>query len=331
MAKQTINTGTSNDAGNGDNLRTAFTKINENFSELYVQLGSSSSAALKDIKGSVFADDSTVLVDAVNGTLNGNLTGNVTGDVTGDLTGNVTGNITSSGTSTFSGTLDLTGSSISSDVDFGNNDLTNINNLTIGGSLLTQAMSPLLATGGNGQTLTLAGGQSTAGDGGDAILNAGAGTGTNGDVQIGASNTANIVIGDGSNTVDYPSGTTVDFTGATITGISISNSDIAQAGGTVSYTTSYSGSVGGAPAVSLYDDLRQERIIVDVVAHDHRITIPAVTTIGKIVSIECNDVAENNTVRVDAVNRSGYYEVDGVNLADVLVLLWTGGDWVNIG
>jgi hypothetical protein len=220
MAKQTINTGTSNDAGNGDNLRTAFTKINANFDELYVQLGSSSSAALKDIKGSVFADDSTVLVDAVNGSLNGNLTGNVTGDVTGNLTGNVTGDITSSGTSTFSGTLDLTGSSISSDVDFGNNDLTNINNLTIGGSLLTQAMSPLLATGGNGQTLTLAGGQSTAGDGGDAILNAGAGTGTNGDVQIGASNTANIVIGDGSNTVDYPSGTTVDFTGATITGTS---------------------------------------------------------------------------------------------------------------
>src|SRR6056300_265288 len=124
MAKQTINTGTSNDAGNGDNLRTAFTKINANFDELYVQLGSSSSAALKDIKGSVFADDSTVLVDAVNGSLNGNLTGNVTGDVTGNLTGNVTGDNTSSGTSTFSGTLDLTGSSISSDVDFGNNDLT---------------------------------------------------------------------------------------------------------------------------------------------------------------------------------------------------------------
>ena len=83
--------------------------------------------------------------------------------------------------------------------------------------------------------------------------------------------------------------------------------------------------------MSLYDDLRQERIIVDVVTHDHRMTIPAVTTIGKIVSIECNDVAENNTVRVDAVNRSGYYEVAGVNQADVLVLLWTGGDWVNIG
>jgi hypothetical protein len=221
MAKQTINTGTSNDAGNGDNLRTAFTKINENFSELYTLTGSSNTAALKDIKGSVFADDSTVMVDSVNGTLNGDLTGDVTGNVTGNLTGNVT---STTGTSSFanltvSSTLDLTGATVSSDVNFGTNDLTGINNLTIGGSLLTNAMSPLLATGGNGQNLSLAGGQSTAGDGGDAILNAGAGTGSNGDVQIGSSNTANIVIGDGTNTVDYPSGTSVDFTGATVTGL----------------------------------------------------------------------------------------------------------------
>lgn len=195
MAQLTINTGSNAGAGDGDTLYSAFNKINTNFSELYVQLGSSGSAALKDIKGSVFADDSTVLVDAVNGSLNGNLTGNVTGDVTGTLTGDVTGNITSSGTSTFSGTLDLTSASISSDVNFGDNDLTDINNLTISGSLLTETMSPLLATAGNGQSLTLAGGQSTAGDGGNAIINAGSGTGTNGDVQIGSSNTANVVIG----------------------------------------------------------------------------------------------------------------------------------------
>lgn len=35
MAKQIINTGTSENKGDGDPLRTAFTKINENFSELY--------------------------------------------------------------------------------------------------------------------------------------------------------------------------------------------------------------------------------------------------------------------------------------------------------
>lgn len=49
-----------------------------------------------DLTGSVFADDSTLLVDAVNGLLTGNLTGNVTGNVTGDLTGDVTGNVTGS-------------------------------------------------------------------------------------------------------------------------------------------------------------------------------------------------------------------------------------------
>ena len=44
-----------------------------------------------DFKGSVFGDDSTAIVDAVNNTLTGDLTGNVTGDSTGVHTGNVKG------------------------------------------------------------------------------------------------------------------------------------------------------------------------------------------------------------------------------------------------
>ena len=63
-----------------------------------------------DVTGSIFADDSTILVDGTNGKIvapveadvtgnvtgdvTGNVTGNVSGDVTGDLTGNVTGNLT---------------------------------------------------------------------------------------------------------------------------------------------------------------------------------------------------------------------------------------------
>ena len=35
MAKQTINLGTSANKGNGDPLRTAFDKVNDNFDELY--------------------------------------------------------------------------------------------------------------------------------------------------------------------------------------------------------------------------------------------------------------------------------------------------------
>ena len=64
MAIQVINIGSSANKGDGDPLRTAFKKINENFAELDV------ANTVKDIKGSVFADDSTVLVDSVNGTLN---------------------------------------------------------------------------------------------------------------------------------------------------------------------------------------------------------------------------------------------------------------------
>ena len=39
MAKQVINTGTAANAKNGDPLRTAFTKVNTNFTELYTALG----------------------------------------------------------------------------------------------------------------------------------------------------------------------------------------------------------------------------------------------------------------------------------------------------
>ena len=38
-----------------------------------------------DVKGSVFGDDSTPIVDATNNTLNGNLSGNVVGNVTGNI------------------------------------------------------------------------------------------------------------------------------------------------------------------------------------------------------------------------------------------------------
>ena len=100
MAKQTINLGTSANKGDGDPLRTAFDKVNDNFDEVYSLLGAEGGdtddvvapmlvhndhtnitvtrddAANKiifsvdpydgDITGSVFGDDSTLLVDGVN-------------------------------------------------------------------------------------------------------------------------------------------------------------------------------------------------------------------------------------------------------------------------
>ena len=68
MAKQTINLGTSPNKGDGDPLRTAFDKVNDNFDELYVDIKQIKSAQtgggtlIVDTIGSVHATDSTLLL-----------------------------------------------------------------------------------------------------------------------------------------------------------------------------------------------------------------------------------------------------------------------------
>jgi len=62
MAIQVINIGSSANKGDGDPVRTAFKKINENFAEL----NTTTTNTVRDMQGSVFGDDSTLLVDAVN-------------------------------------------------------------------------------------------------------------------------------------------------------------------------------------------------------------------------------------------------------------------------
>ncbi len=85
MARQIINIGTA-DKGNGDPIRTAFQKANANFAELYSILAGGGGAQIieADIKGSVFGDDSTLIVNGVNGTLHGRLIGDVEGSVFAD-------------------------------------------------------------------------------------------------------------------------------------------------------------------------------------------------------------------------------------------------------
>jgi hypothetical protein len=70
MTKQVINIGTA-DKGNGDPLRTAFIKVNDNFTELYNILSNNTGGSIitTDVIGSVFADDSTLLVDGINGSI----------------------------------------------------------------------------------------------------------------------------------------------------------------------------------------------------------------------------------------------------------------------
>ena len=156
MSRKEINLGTSPNKGDGDPLRTAFKKINENFAELYTgnfaepdvmtstlapdtdgiyDLGKSNKrwtdlyvkdfiylngsrieltsngtllinggppAERQDTVGSVFADDSTVMVDGITGKVVGPVdtttvnavtitATSISGDLTGDVTGNVSG------------------------------------------------------------------------------------------------------------------------------------------------------------------------------------------------------------------------------------------------
>jgi hypothetical protein len=57
MAKQTINVGTNQDDGTGDLLRAAFLKVNENFTEIYTEIGGESLSNIK-LSGSTISTDS---------------------------------------------------------------------------------------------------------------------------------------------------------------------------------------------------------------------------------------------------------------------------------
>ena len=87
MAKQVINLGTSPNKGDGDPLRNAFDKVNDNFDELYSDIKQVKSAQtgggtlIVDTIGSVHATDSTLLVDGNNSKITGPI-GSTTWDVT---------------------------------------------------------------------------------------------------------------------------------------------------------------------------------------------------------------------------------------------------------
>ena len=81
-----------------------------------------------DIRGNIYGDDSTLLVDAINGKIvapvdtttvvaSGGFTGNLSGDVTGGVTGNVVGNTTGTHYGNVIGALDgdVTGSVFADD------------------------------------------------------------------------------------------------------------------------------------------------------------------------------------------------------------------------
>jgi hypothetical protein len=113
MTQQIINVGTA-DKGDGDPLRTAFTKVNANFTEVYNILNNQTQGTIQttDIIGSVFADDSTLLVDGVGGKLVGPIQTSVANvSITGGTNGQV---LTTNGSGTLSWTSSSSGITASS-------------------------------------------------------------------------------------------------------------------------------------------------------------------------------------------------------------------------
>lgn len=111
MAQQTVNIGSSANKGDGDPLRTAFTKINENFTEVYTDIAALADGnVVTDVKGNVFAEDSTLLVDAINGTIPAaNLSGALPALDGSALTNIDAANITGSLSGVAVSTADITG------------------------------------------------------------------------------------------------------------------------------------------------------------------------------------------------------------------------------
>jgi hypothetical protein len=89
MAKQTINLGTSVNKGDGDPLRTAFSKINDNFTELYTALGLNDTTlnlGAFEFTGSTMSttDNSPIIIDQIlivrsDLTIDGNITATIDG------------------------------------------------------------------------------------------------------------------------------------------------------------------------------------------------------------------------------------------------------------
>ena len=93
-----------------------------------------------DLEGNVRANDSTILVDAVNGVLKGQLEGNLIGPVQGSVEGNVTGNLTGN-VKNENGTTILSNGSDTIPAEFIGNVTGNLNGTVANGVLTTNSYS----------------------------------------------------------------------------------------------------------------------------------------------------------------------------------------------
>ena len=110
MAKQTVNIGTNQDDGTGDVLRDAFNKINENFDEVYTELGGTSLSGL-NFSGTTIGTDTAGSSVTVDVTVGGQII--LAGPVSVSETLSVTGN------TSLTGTLDVDGNTTLDTVSIG--------------------------------------------------------------------------------------------------------------------------------------------------------------------------------------------------------------------
>ena len=198
MAKQTINIGTNQDDGTGDLLRTAFQKVNENFTEIYNEVGGESLSNLR-FSGSTITTDET----NTNIIINPNGTGKV--DIQGDTLLN--GDTTTTGSATITGNIAVTGSS------------TLTGNTSIGGTLSVTNATTLSNTLGVTGAATLS---STLGVTGATTLSSTLGVTGNTTISGNLIANGNVDLGDAS-------GDTVTFTGR------VDSSIVPSAGGTYDF------------------------------------------------------------------------------------------------
>jgi|APSaa5957512535_1039671.scaffolds.fasta_scaffold02299_1 hypothetical protein len=118
MSKQTINVGSNQDDGTGDLLRTAFTKVNDNFTELYNEVGGTDLSNIRFSGSTITTDETnTNIIINPNGVgkvdIQADALFNENADITGAVTigGNlgVTGGTSLASTLTVGSTLDVTG------------------------------------------------------------------------------------------------------------------------------------------------------------------------------------------------------------------------------
>ena len=238
MAQKNINIGSSANKGDGDPIRTAFSKTQDNFTDLYSRLivvesatgtGNPGGATIQQsIIGDVIGQDSTLIIDSNNSTVNAttvnsqNITGNFKGSVVADdstvLIDGVNGTISAGA---------LTGSLPAID----GSALTGITATTLNGQAASHYLDfanftntpTTLAGYGITDSLQLGTSATTALAGNTALF-----SGVFADLTSKPTTIAGYGITDATSTaspaftgaVDFTGATSVDFTGATISGTS---------------------------------------------------------------------------------------------------------------